>query len=205
MLLLRETSCSASSRYFYRLQFVPPPLLNSSKDHYKKFSDLYGEIPSDKDRPSRTPVPLEEEKQVDKGRKSLLLRGKVRGCIACSECNKPRYSHSKLTPSEVSEISQIKNSKLYTCGSVLFPPGSSHESTIVVREALVCVINIETQYYSSILVHIPPVCYYCGIGEDHLWMGSERTQEESCSCLSNLLFVPELWQTPSLQATITYG
>ena len=37
---------------FTGLQFVPLPLLNSSKDHYKKFSDRYGEIPSDKDRPS---------------------------------------------------------------------------------------------------------------------------------------------------------
>ena len=131
---------------FTGLQFVPPPLLNSTKDHYKKFSDLYGEIPSDKDRLSHTPVPSEEEKQVDKGRKSLLLRRKVRGCIAC-EYNKQRciYSHSKLTPSEVTEISQTKKSKLFTCGSVLFPPGSSHESTIGFREALMCVINIETQ------------------------------------------------------------
>ena len=127
-------------KFFIGLQFVPLALLNSSKDHYKKFSDVYGEIPSDKDSPSHTPVPSEEEKQVEKGRKSLLVRGKVRGYITCSECNKPRciYYHSKLTPSEVSKISQIKNSKLYTCGSVLFPPGSSHASIIVVREALVC-------------------------------------------------------------------
>ena len=117
--MFQVKKCSDSACYYCRqhpvrlpqdiftgLQFVPPPLLNSSKDHYKKFSDLYGEIPSDKDRPSCTPVPSEEEKQVDRGRKSLLVRGKVRGCIACSECNKPRciYSHSKLTPSEVSEI-----------------------------------------------------------------------------------------------------
>ena len=119
----------------------------------------------------RTSVPSEEEKQVDKGRKALLLRGKVRGCIACSECNTPRciYSHSKLTLSEVSEIPQIKNSKLYTCGSVLFPPGSSHENTIV-REALVCVKNIKTQYYSSILVHFLPVCCYYGLERNHSWM-----------------------------------
>ena len=71
---------------FTGFQFVPLPLLNSSKDHYKKFSDLYGEISSDKDRSSRTPVPSEEEKQVDRGRKSLLMCGKVRGCLACSEC-----------------------------------------------------------------------------------------------------------------------
>ena len=70
MLLLRVMSCSARflKIFFKGLQFVSLPLLNSSKDHYKKFSNLYGEILSDKDRPSRTPVPSEEEKQVDKVR-----------------------------------------------------------------------------------------------------------------------------------------
>ena len=142
----------------------------NSKDHYKKFSDIYGESPSDKDRPSCTPSPLPEAKEVDKGRRSLLVRGKVRGCISCHECSKPRciYAAFKLTSSELREVSQIKASQLYTCGSVLFPPGSIHESNIVVREALVCAMYVEAQYYSSVLLHFPPVCYYCGIGEEAL-------------------------------------
>ena len=145
--------------------------------------------------PTRTghlapPVLSEKEKQVDKGRKSLLVRGKVRGCIACSECNKPRYrySPSKLTPSEVSEISQILNSKLYTCGSVLFSPGSSHESTIVVREALVCVTNVETQYYSSILVHFPHV-RYCGIGEESLVDEEVKDLKKSYALVDPICFL----------------
>ena len=31
-----------------------------------------------------------------------------------------------------------------------------------------CVLQTETQYYSSILVHFPPARYYCGIGEESL-------------------------------------
>ena len=120
----------------------------------------------------RTPVPSEEEKQVDKGRKSLLVRKKVRGYIACSECNKPRciYSHSKLTPSEVSAISQIKNSNLFTCGSVLFSPGSSHESTIVVWEALVCVTNIKLNTTAQFSYTSQLFATTVELERNHLWM-----------------------------------
>ena len=35
---------------------------------------------------------------------------------------------------------------LYTYGSVLFPPGSRYEKSIIVREALTCNSTIETEY-----------------------------------------------------------
>ena len=38
--------------------------------------------------------------------------------------------------------------------------------TVVVREACVCSSHTEAQYYSSVLVHFLPVCYYCGQGEE---------------------------------------
>ena len=31
-----------------------------------------------------------------------------------------------------------------------------------------CSSYLEPQYYSSVLVHFPPACYYCGLGEDSL-------------------------------------
>ena len=49
-----------------------------------------------------------------------------------------------------------------------FPPVSIHKSNIVVREALVCAMYVEVHYYSSVLLHFPPVCYYYGIGEQAL-------------------------------------
>ena len=38
----------------------------------------------------------------------------------------------------------------------------------MVREAITRNSPIETQYYSSVLVHFPQVCYYCGLSEETL-------------------------------------
>ena len=37
---------------FNRVNFVLLPLMNTSKDHCKKFEELYGQLPSEVDRPS---------------------------------------------------------------------------------------------------------------------------------------------------------
>ena len=60
---------------------------------------------------------------------------------------------------------RIKESDVYTCGSILFPPGSKYEKSIIVREALTC-RTIETQYYSAKLVSFPPIYYHCGTREE---------------------------------------
>ena len=62
----------------------------------------------------------------------------------------------------------MKETKIYTCGSLIFPEEISLASTVIVREALVCASPIEAQYYNAVLVHFPPVWYYCGLGEDSL-------------------------------------
>ena len=159
-----------SPEVFETLSFLPLPLLDSTKEHYQKFDVLYGQRPSDKDRPTRVPAPSEEAKEVDKTRRSLLVCGKVRGVICCGECHKPRcvYSQTTLSKEELNELNRIRESRLYTCGSSLFPSGSSHESNIVVRTALVCTSYVESQYYSAVLVHFEPVCYYCGLDEETL-------------------------------------
>ena len=155
---------------FNSLSFLPLPLLDTSKEHFLKKSDVYGQLPSGRDRPSLISVASEEAKEIDKERKSALVRGKVRATIACGECSKPRciYSPSKLSPNQLKEIEDIKASKLYTCGSALLPPDSAYANNIIVREAIVCSSYLEPQYYSSTLVHFPPICYYCGLGEDSL-------------------------------------
>ena len=62
----------------------------------------------------------------------------------------------------------MKETNLYTCGSPLFSEGTPLASTVMTREALTCASPIETQYYSAVLVHFPPVCYYCGLDEETL-------------------------------------
>ena len=45
--------------------------------------------------------------------------------------------------------------------------------TVVVKERPLCAHHTEAQYYSSVLVHFPPVCYYCGQGEEALFDDEE--------------------------------
>lgn len=155
---------------FLKVSFFPLPLLDESKEHYKQFDSVYRQLPSEVDRPSRAAEPSTEAKQQDSENKALLVAGKVRGCIECSECGKCRcvYSPSVLHYGEEIELARIRESKLYTCGSVLFPPGHMYEGSIIVREALTCNSTIEAQYFSSKLVSFPLVCYHCGLTEETL-------------------------------------
>ena len=68
--------------------------------------------------------------------------GKVRNVIICGECHKPRcvYLVSKLSKEQIALVESINESNLYTCGAPLFPPGLPFENSIVVREALVCLL-----------------------------------------------------------------
>lgn len=70
---------------FNTLHFLPLPLLDYTKQHFKKFEDLYGTDPLDVDRPSciPTPTPSEEAKELDKTRKSFLVCGRLRSFIIC--------------------------------------------------------------------------------------------------------------------------
>ena len=177
---------------FSKLHFLPLPLLDSTKEHFKKFDEVYGQPLSEKDLPSRIAAPTEEQKQKDKENRSLLIATKVRATIVCGECSKQRciYSQSKLTSEELSMITAIKDSKIYTCGSALFPPQSIYESSIVVREALVCTSPIEAQYYSAKLVHFEPICYFCGLGEDCLVDNDEIRELKRCySVVSPICFL----------------
>ena len=82
----KDPNCFYCSRHHIRLpqevfdslHFLSLPLLDSTKQHYKKFSNLYGDDPSDVDIPTRVPTSSDEAKEVDKARKGLLVCGKVR-------------------------------------------------------------------------------------------------------------------------------
>ena len=95
------------------------------------------------------------------------MRGVV---IICEDCKKARciYSNSKQFQREALEVDRIKESKLYICGSPLFPDDLPLVSNVVVREAVTCASPIELQYYNSVLLHFPPICYFCSLGEENL-------------------------------------
>ena len=122
-----KDTCSFCSRHpirlppseFEKCKFVPLPLLNLTKDHYKSYSELYGQPPSEADRPSS--VVTSDAKAADVESKRLLIASKVRGVIVCVECNKPRcvYAASTLSYQEKTLLKQAKDTNVYTCGSEL--------------------------------------------------------------------------------------
>ena len=129
-MLLKSKKCSDASCFyclehpvrlpdsvFSTLTFLPLPLLEkSTNEHYQKYSDLYGQVPSEVGRTSLVPTPSEESKQLDKGRKSLLVCGKVRCIVTCGECYKPRcvYSQAKLIMHEKPAKLQVLKNRTYT-------------------------------------------------------------------------------------------
>lgn len=74
-------------------------------------------------------------------------------------------SSSKLSRREALEVEHIMDSKLYICSSPLFLVCSPLADNVVVRDAIICASSIELEYYNSVLVHFPQICYLCGLGE----------------------------------------
>ena len=162
----KEHPIQVTSEQFSSLHYLPLPLLDASKTSYLPFETSYGKEPSDNDRPSSTPSSNAEAAQADNMHKPLLKNTKVRKVIFCGECFKPRcvYSAARLSTAEEAVTEAIINSKVYTCGSTLFPPNSPLHDTVIVRQNCCCADPVEAAYYSSALVKFPPVCFYCGIG-----------------------------------------
>ena len=136
--------------------------MDRTKEHYRPFSELFGEDPSDVDQPSR--VPDEKGAEADKTNSELFRNTHVRRVINCQDCLKPRcvFATKVLTTEEKAAIALVDESRLFSCGVPLFPPDSPIHKTIVVRQKLTCSSPIEAQYYSAKLVKLPAVCYCCG-------------------------------------------
>ena len=170
------------SEVFREHSFLPLPLLDQSKEHYRKFADVFGQTPNEKDHPSYVPTPSDQAKQRDQEHKGIVVKAKVRTVVCCGECHKPGcvYANSKLSPHEKAAVDCMKETKTYTCGSLIFSEGTPLASTVIVIEALVCASSIEAQYYNAVLVHFPPVCYYCGLGEESLVDDDEMRKLRTC-------------------------
>ena len=73
-----KDSCSHCSNHpvrlpqheFEKVKFLPLPRLNVTKDHYRKFTEIYGQEPSEEDRPSLAPTATSKAKEADKENKS---------------------------------------------------------------------------------------------------------------------------------------
>ena len=94
------------------LSFLPLPLLDTSKEHFQKFAEVYGLQSSENNRPSLVHNASEDAKEIDKGRKSMLVSGKIRDIITRGECIRCIYSPAKLTPKQLKEIADVKESQM---------------------------------------------------------------------------------------------
>ena len=173
-----EDSCSHCGAHLIRLpesefkdiQFVPLPVLDISKNHYKKFEEMYSQLPSEVDRPSISSAVTSGAIAVDKEYKKVLIASKVRAVIVCVECVKPQcvYAAGALTPDEKKYLKPLINGRMYSCGCELFPPDHPLHSTVVVCQAANCSDPMEAHYYSATCESFPPVCWFCGSPEEML-------------------------------------
>ena len=74
----------------------------------------------------------------------------------------------KGSSQEKAAIDCFKETNIYMCGRLIFPEETPLQTLVIVRKTLVSSSPIEAQYYNAVLVHIPPVCYFCGLGEEGL-------------------------------------
>ena len=151
-----------SPEIFSKLCFLPDPMLDASKEHFRSFSEVYGKETSEKDRPSLNTDKLSSETDVIN--KSLLVGQKIRGVIHCTICKKPRcvYANTFLSNGQTTHVQRIRDEEIFVCGSSLFPESAKYHATIVVREALTCDSTVEISYYGAKMVKLPVICIHCG-------------------------------------------
>ena len=154
---------------FSSLCYLPLPILDSSGQHFKHFKEVYGQLPSEQDKPSLGSTKNSDSDEFDKAnRKILSSAGRVRASLTCGECFKPRcvFAEAPLSQKEKDMLYELETS--YTCGSILFPPNSPYYSSIITRVNLSCHGCVEAQYYSACLVKFKPVCSHCSCPEETL-------------------------------------
>ena len=104
---------------FDKIHILPAPILDTSKEYYRKFTSVYGSTPTAKDKPSIR-LSLEASTE-DKENKSVLVAQKVQTVVKCCICHKPRcvYSNTKLTRCMNEDISKVIENEEYACGGSL--------------------------------------------------------------------------------------
>ena len=154
---------------FNSLCYLPLPILDDTGHHFKPFKQVYGQLPSEKDRPSLGCTKNDDNDEFDKAnRKILSSAGRVRAAVTCGDCFKPRCVFSEAALSQEEKVMLCELESSYTCGSILFPPASPYHSSIVTRANLSCRDCVEPQYYSASLIKFKPVCSHCGGPEETL-------------------------------------
>lgn len=172
-----------------QMQWLPDPVLDDTKEHYKSFTE--GTETTESDRPTLKVKPRkekalnlgtdaqlnatqenpegdlnrnveEEEFGIPSPDAHLCITQNARALVDCVECRKPRviYSHHKLTERQLTSITISISEYEYTCGSPLLPPTNSLYKKVMCRVNLNCNSHIELAYYGSGLGQLD-ICSVC--------------------------------------------
>ena len=148
---------------FCKALWLPMPTLAADRGEskFKLFEDAYvDEQPTDEDRPGAAG---DGAPQADPTPKApfTLVKGRLRGCVRCADCNRPRlyFSQRLLTTSQLHQMECAVGSYDYSCGGPLFPDDHGLEQIVFVTPKLSCATPISAVYYSSGM--FPNVCYHC--------------------------------------------
>ncbi|CAC5366714.1 unnamed protein product [Mytilus coruscus] len=144
-------------------QWLPDPILDYTRQHYKAFEAVLGTVTTEKDRPSFTNQTIAAVAQEQQGCENrILVAQNVRSTVTCTECDKPRcvYSKLKLTPRDVRALKHRIDKYDYTCGAILAPEGDVLHGKVFVRLQMACTTHIEFSYYGSSVGRVD-ICAQC--------------------------------------------
>jgi len=153
------------------MQWLPDPVLNETKEHYKSYNEVKGTETNESDRPTLKAKPTkekglnlgtdaelnvtqenlendvheEEEFGVPTPDAHLCITQNARAIVECVECRKPRvvYSHHKLTDRQITSVTISISEYEYTCGSPLLPPTNSMYKKVMCRLNVNCNSHVE--------------------------------------------------------------
>jgi hypothetical protein len=173
--------------------WLPDPMLQEDKEHYKSFETVYGTETMESDRPTFIAIKSSALCKAKSGThasksvtsmpgllgtqaydKALLADSgtytgqNARAVVECIECRKPRVIYSTSWPSRYSsQLALILSEYDYTCGAPVTIPGHVLHGKIFTRLDMTCESYIELAYYSSTNTFgkNPSLCCYCAVAE----------------------------------------
>ena len=175
-----DPRCCPPKQSHRDLSWLPEPVLDSSKEHYKPYLEVKGQQTDESDRPS-----LKPSKAGKKTKKATATSAEkstaatfenpfqsaqtARATVTCTECQKPRvvYSNKKLSSRQEVLLAVTLSEYEYSCGSELFPPNeASILQSLTIKSHLSCNQPIEVAYYGSD-VGRKDLCAYCASANAH--------------------------------------
>ena len=142
------------------------PVLATDKEHYKPFADVWGTATTEEDRPSLSNRGTSENASTKSNPETTtpLVKEKVRSCVHCVGCDKPRciFSHRALSTDQADSLKAALQDFEFTCGGPLLPEDHQLYRVAVVRQCS-CMDDVERVYYSC--QRFALVCYKCGSSE----------------------------------------